>query len=164
EVRHPAGIVVDVRHVAGDRLGGGLADDVDRGPTAAEIDDHRRHAIHAVPAAPVIAVRQLPGEKVDPVVDAGGGRVDVLQVAGQVQAFVRLPLETGTDVGGHRVAPVHASGGGDQRVVEGAVLELAFRREAERVREHLVARDGGRYEPPSIGRPVHHVLGVVVEI
>src|SRR5690606_19095793 len=63
EVRHPAGIVVDVRHVAGDRLGGGLADDVDRGPTAAEIDDHRRHAIHAVPAAPVIAVRQLPGEK-----------------------------------------------------------------------------------------------------
>src|SRR5690606_25127853 len=162
QVRVPAAVGGDVAHVAGDRLPGLVVHGHGR-VAAGEVHAHRRHAVEPGPAAPVVRVH-LAGEQVHPVVHALGGGVDVLEVGGQVQVGIDLPLAAQGDVGGHRVAPVHARGGGHQGVVEGAVLELAVGVEAERIGEGAVAGDVRGDEAPAVAGPVHQVLGVVVEV
>src|SRR5690606_37108098 len=90
QVRIPAAVVGDVAHVAGDRLAV-LPVDGDGRVAAGGVHPHRRHAVQPRPAAPVVGIH-LAGEQVDPVVHALGGGVDVLEVGGQVQVVVDLPL------------------------------------------------------------------------
>src|SRR5690606_24517567 len=104
QVRVPAAVVGDVAHVAGDRLPGLVVHGHGR-VAAGQSHAHRRNAVEPGPAAPVVRVH-LAGQQVHPVVHALGGGVDVLEVGGQVQVGIDLPLAAQGDVGGHRVAPV----------------------------------------------------------